>query len=242
MIPSSAPDARSGFALVEVMIAIAVIGISLLVLLQIRNQALHTFVSSGDQFSASWLAELKMNELVSQDLPDPKDNETWELSGSGDFSEFDNRFNELNRRFNEDWEERYSYYKFEYEWTKELVFVGPDFIGSQYDLDEWEVPVDERGQELLMDDPREKPAVRVVRVTLTVYLPEDSTTRAQSASSSSGSGSQSQVQTVNGRPAIQLVTYVDPNILFTAVEEEAQAAEAENTTPENTGNNTGTGE
>ena len=65
------PGRRRGFALLEVMIAVLIMGFALMFLLQIRNQTISSFAESGDQHTAAWLAELKMNEIMSQDLPDP---------------------------------------------------------------------------------------------------------------------------------------------------------------------------
>lgn len=214
---------KSGFALIEVLIAVVIIGVSLLVLLQVRNESIHQFLTIGDQHTASWLAELKMNELVSQDLPDPQNEETWEDSGSGNFAYLDKRTNELNAGYNQDWVWRDEFAKFEFEWKKEVIFIGREFIGDKWDLEGWEPAVDEFGETVDQEDPHENPAVRVVRVTLTVYLPEDNTRPAGERASTS----ERKVQMVNGRPAIQLVTYVDPSVLFAAEEEE----EAETTTP-----------
>ncbi|MCC7510594.1 MAG: prepilin-type N-terminal cleavage/methylation domain-containing protein [Planctomycetes bacterium] len=214
---------KSGFALIEVLIAVVIIGVALLALLQVRNQSIHQFLTIGDQHTASWLAELKMNELVSQDLPDPQDEETWEDFDSGNFAYLDKRANELNAAYNRDWVWRDEFAKFEFEWKKEVIFIGREFIGNQWDLEGWEPAVDEYGEAIDQEDPHENPAVRVVRVTLTVYLPEDSSRPAAEGTSTS----ERKVQMVNGRPAIQLVTYVDPSVLFAAEDDEA----AETTTP-----------
>ncbi len=213
---------QSGFALIEVLIAVVIIGVALLALLQVRNQSIHQFLTIGDQHTASWLAELKMSELVSQDLPDPQDEETWEKFDSGDFGYLDKRANELNAAYNPDWVWRDEFAKFEFEWKKEVIFIGREFIGDQWDLEGWEPAVDESGETVDQEDPHENPAVRVVRVTLTVYLPEDNS---RPAGASEGEGVR-KVQIVNGRPAIQLVTYVDPSVLFVAEEAETEAAAA----------------
>lgn len=198
-----------GVALVEVLVATAIMSVTLITLLQIQTQTEAKFIAAGDKHTGAWLAELKMNELLSEYLPNPEDEETWELTGGGDFSELDYRQNAINLTVNPNWEERYYFELFEYEWRKELVFIGADFIGSQFDLDAWEQPLDERGQPLeTLDDPREKAMARVVRVTLTVYLPR----RAQAAASEgegAGAGRGDQ-------QTIRLVTYIDPAIVFDA--------------------------
>jgi hypothetical protein len=199
---------RRGFALIEVLVAVLFIAIFMLVLLQIRNQALHQFIVSGDQHTGAWLAEMKMAELVSQDLPDPADDATWMTSGGGDFGDFDARVNDVNREINgEGWIERSHFIKFEYEWTKELLFIGPNFIGNKEDLDLWEQPLDETTGEPVVgeEDPMEQPAARIVRITLTVYLPE---LRAKPDAEDEGATQE--------RPSIKLVTYVDPAIVFDA--------------------------
>jgi hypothetical protein len=197
---------RKGFALIEVLVAVLFIAIFMLVLLQIRNQALHQFVISGDQHTGAWLAEMKMSELISQDLPDEADDSTWVTSGGGDFGDFDDRVNDINRDINEDWIERSHFAKFEYEWTKELLFIGPNFIGNKEDLDLWEQPLDETTGEPVAgeEDPMEQPAARIVRITLTVYLPE---LRARPGD---------EEEATQERPSIKLVTYVDPAIVFDA--------------------------
>ena len=204
---------RAGFALIEVLVAVLFMGVFMLALLQVRNQTLHQFLRSDDQHTGAWLAEMKMAELVSQNLPDPEDEESWVLFENGDFAEFDDRLNRVNERINENWTERTNFSKFEWECTKELIFIGPDFIGTQEDLDAWEQPLDESGEPTDEADPREKAAARVVRVTLTVFLPEPRP---------SGVADEEAPQ---GRPTIKLVTYVDPAILFQAepAEEEAPA-------------------
>lgn len=205
---------RKGFALIEVLVAVLFIGIFLLALLQVRNRTLHQFIRSGDQHSGAWLAEMKMAEVVSQRLPDPEDEETWVIYESGDFAEFDDRANDINAAINEDWVDRDHFSKFEWEVTKELIFIGPNFIGNDEDLELWEQPLDENGDPLDENDPREQAAARVVRITLIVYLPE--LPGAVAEEDENGEPRQS------GRPSIKLVTYVDPSVLFNAdVEEEA---------------------
>ena len=137
---------RSGFALIEVLVAVLFLAIFLLALLQVRNQALHQFLLSGDQHTGAWLAEMKMAEVVSERLPDPEDEDTWESSESGDFAYLDDRNNDINRSVNEEWSDRTKFAKFEWSVTKELVFIGPGFIGSREDLDAWEQPLDENGE------------------------------------------------------------------------------------------------
>lgn len=212
---------RKGFALVEVLVAVMFMGIFLLALLQVRNQTLHRFIISGDQHSGAWLAEMKMAEVISQNLPDPEDEETWVLFESGDFSEYDERTNDLNGPINPDWVERNHFSKFEWEVTKELIFIGPNFIGNDEDLELWEEPLDENGDPLGEDDPREQAAARVVRITLIVYLPEPPNAWAAADDSSE--------PRPQGRPSIKLVTYVDPYILYNAeVEDPAAPAPEEN--------------
>jgi hypothetical protein len=209
---------RKGFALIEVLVAVLFIAIFMLVLLQIRNQALYQFIVSGDQHTGAWLAEMKMTELVSQDLPDPADDTTWMTSGGGDFGDFDDRVNDLNRDINEDWVERSHFAKFEYEWTKELLFIGPNFIGNKEDLDLWEQPLDETTGEAVEgeDDPMEQPAARIVRITLTVFMPEPR------ARADDDKISDEEAEARRKRPSVKLVTYVDPATLF-----EAEAATEE---------------
>jgi type II secretory pathway pseudopilin PulG len=212
---STRRSALRGIALIEVMVALMIFGIAVVALLQIRAQTQHAFNSADDQHTGAWLAELKMNELISQNLPNPEEEDSYELFGSGDFSEIDFRLDQVNLAVNSDWVERPRFSRFEYEWRKELIFIGADFIGSTIDLENWEQPLDDRGQLLdTIDDPREKPAARVVRVTLTVYLPDDGRARPAEGRNEGG------LQMINGRPAIRLVTYVDPNILFEADPEE----------------------
>ena len=198
---------RKSFALIEVMVAVLFIGIFLLALLQVRNQALHQFLKSGDQHSGAWLAELKMAEVISQQLPDPENEDTWVMFDSGNFAEFDERTNDVNAQVNEDWVDRNHFARFEWEVTKELIFVGPNFIGNDEDLEYWEEPVDEYGDPLDEDDPREQPAARLVRITLIVYLPELP-------------GQQVEDEYGDMRPqerqSIKLVTYVDPAVVFNA--------------------------
>ncbi|MCA8916307.1 MAG: hypothetical protein KDB90_12935 [Planctomycetes bacterium] len=194
---------RSGFALIEVLVAVLFLAIFLLALLQVRNQALHQFLLSGDQHTGAWLAEMKMAEVVSERLPDPEDEDTWESSESGDFAYLDDRNNDINRSVNEEWSDRTKFAKFEWSVTKELVFIGPGFIGSREDLDAWEQPLDENGEPTTDADPRTKPAARIVRITLIVTLPETKQSQDPEAE-------------LSERPTIKLVTYVDPSILFSA--------------------------
>jgi len=199
---------RRGFVLIEIMVAVLFVGIFMLALLQIRNQTLHHFNRSGDQHTGAWLAEMKMAELVSQDLPDPENQDMWYLQGDGDFGDFNDRYNEVNRSVNEGWTDRAHFSKFEYEWTKELLFIGPNFIGNKEDLDNWEQPLDEFGEPVAGEDnPMEQPAARVVRITLIVWLPELPSTEAES-------------ETAQARPSVKLVTYVDPATLFNGEPEE----------------------
>ena len=196
---------RKGFALIEVLVAVLFIAVFMLALLQVRNQALHQFIRSGDQHTGAWLAEMKMAELISQDLPDPEDDTTWQTSDYGDFAYMDDRVNSVNRSINDEWGDRTHFAKFEYEWTKELLFIGPNFIGNKEDLDLWEQPLDETGEPIVgEEDPIEKPAARIVRITLTVYLPE-----------MPGAPANEEAATPE-RPSIKLVTYVDPATLYNA--------------------------
>lgn len=197
---------RKAFALIEVLVAVLFIAIFMLVLLQIRNQTIRQFIISGDQHTGAWLAEMKMAELISQDLPDPEDDTTWVTSDYGDFGYLDDRINSINANIQEGWEDRVVCGKFEFEWTKELLFIGPNFIGDREDLDMWEQPLDESGEPIIGEsDPLEKPAARVVRVTLIVYLPEKRY-----------NAGDEERDTTEERPTIKLVTYVDPAVLFNA--------------------------
>ncbi|MBZ0136327.1 MAG: hypothetical protein K8I27_08140 [Planctomycetes bacterium] len=205
-LPSVSANRRRGFALIEVLVAVLFIGIFLLALLQVRNQALHQFIRSGDHHSGAWLAEMKMAEVISQDLPDPENEETWFIQDSGDFAEFDERVNDINGRINENWVERNHFAKFEWEVTKELIFIGPNFIGNDEDLDLWEQPLDDNGDPLDEGDPREEAAARVVRITLIVYLPELPGYEKDEEGDSQP----------RQRESIKLVTYVDPAVLFNA--------------------------
>ena len=215
MITRRAPS-RSGFALIEVLVAVLFLAIFLLALLQVRNQALHQFLMSGDQHTGAWLAEMKMAEVISENLPDPEDEDTWVTFESGDFAYLDDRNNDINRSVNEEYSDRTIFANVEWECTKELIFVGPDFIGNREDLDAWEEPLDENGEPTGDADPTSKAAARIVRVTLTVFLPAPKR------------GSMQETET-GERPTVKLVTYVDPSILF-----DAQPATDE-TVPEGTG-------
>ncbi|MCA8913315.1 MAG: hypothetical protein KDB82_16575 [Planctomycetes bacterium] len=210
---------RRGFALIEVLVAVLFIGVFMLALLQVRNQALYQFLQSGDQHTGAWLAEMKMAEIVSEDLPDPADEDTWFLEDSGDFAEFDERNNEINAEVNEDWGNRTHFADFEWSYTKELIFVGPDFIGNKEDLDNWEQPLDDNGDPTEEGDPREQPAARLIRVTLTITLPPPKVgTRDENGDLVTGE-----------RKTIKVVTYVDPAVVFDAQPDEEAATEA---TPE----------
>ncbi len=215
-------EARSGFALLEVMIAILIMGLALLFLLQVRNQTITAFTDSGDQHTAAWLAEMKMNELLCQRLPDPEDPDTFFDEDSGDFRELDGRLHDFNRRVNPKWVERDYLGKFTYHWTKELIFIGSEFTGNKEDLDNWEQPVDANGEPTDEKDPRTQPAARVVRVTLEVMLP---LARGNDSEGSAESDTQ-----FEKRKTIKLVTYIDPATLRKVEEEPA----AETTTPATT--------
>lgn len=224
-----------GFALLEALVAIAIIGVTLLLLLQIRNNAVRQYLELGDQHTASWLAEMLMAELISEDLPDPSDEgeDTWYKSGNGDFSRFNDRLNQLNFGRNENWVERETFSKFEFEWTKELIFVGKDFIGNREDMDAWEQPEDERGDAIIeIKDPHSTPAVRLVRVTLRVFLPVKRVLNSEGEHESDAE--------LEKRRSISLVTYVDPNILHKAELEDVDGTTTTNTnTNTNTNNNGG---
>jgi len=199
---------RRGFALIEAVIAVFIVGVVLLVLLQVRNQAMQQYLMTSDQRTGAWLAEMKMAELISQALPDPEDEATWDTSGSGDFGDLNTRMNDINLRGNAEWSDRSTFSKFEYEWTKEMVFIGKDFIGSQLDLEAWEQPVDENGDPEIAQDPNAGPLARVVRVTLIVKVP--------SARQRNAEGEEvSDEEHEKGR-TIKLVTYVDPATLHAA--------------------------
>lgn len=199
---------RRGFALIEAVVAVLIVGVVLLALLQIRNQAMQQYLMMSDQRTGSWLAEMKMAELVSQALPDPADEDTWSTSGSGDFSDLNNRLNEVNLRGNAVWTERETFSKFEYEWTKELVFIGKDFIGGKAELDAWEAPVDENGELTGEQSPFDGPLARVVRVTLKVFIP--------AARQRTAEGDEVSDEVHEKNRTITLVTYVDPNTLHAA--------------------------
>lgn len=224
-----------GFAMIEALVAVLIIGIALLALLQVRNQTLLRFVESGDAHTGAWLAEMKMNELISQDLPDPEDEETWISNGSGDFGDYDTRANAINASVNEGWVERATFAKFEYEWTKELVLVGNEFIGSREQLEAWEAPLDENGDPEQVDDPRDKPLARVVRVTLKVKTP---LRRGRDAE-----GGEESDEAYEKRREIKLVTYVDPAVVFNAAEEDTEETteSASNGGTNNGGTNNGGG-
>jgi len=214
---------RRGFTLIEVMVAILILSLVMVGLIMVRANAVYSFIQSSDQFSAAWLAELKMQELMSQRLPDPEDEGTWEDEGWGDFAHYDHISNEFNLMYNPDWVDRDHFARFEYRWRKEMVFIGTDFIGSQYDLENWEAPVNEFGEPMEQDDPRQKPAARVVRITLTVYIPFDETEDVFAYSQRNPN-----TQIIDGRPALRLVTYVDPTVLFDGARD---IAEEENAPP-----------
>lgn len=216
--------AKRGFALLEVMVAVLIMGIALLFLLQVRNQTITAFNESGDSRTAAWLAELKMNEILSERLPDPEDAETFIIEDSGTFAEMDNRVNEFNRRASEKWYDREYLARFEYKWTKELIIVSQDFIGSKDDLDNWEQPLDASGEPTEDKDPRTQVGARVIRVTLEVMMP-----LAAQRDAEGGLESESALQK---RRSIKLVTYLDPYTL---------KKPAESATTSGTGGTSGTG-
>lgn len=207
---------KGGFLLIEVLIAVVILGIVLLSLLQVRNTSFNKFINSNDRHTGAWLADMKMSELMAENLPDPSDAATFELSGSGDFGYLDDRYNDANSEINDNWEDRENFQKFTFEWTKELIFIGQDFIGSQDDLAEWE-PSESAvsgGDEAIEDeDPNNKPAARVVRITLRIIMPDRS-------KKSDESGPPDNI--------IELITYVDPKMLFEAAEEDEDASNPEN--------------
>lgn len=194
-----------GFALVEALAAALIMSVVLLTLLEIRNNSIRWFTLSGDQYTAAWLAEMKMNELMSQRLPDSAKEDTFSFGDSGNFAELDERVNSLNRSVNEGWKDREYFAKFEFEWTKELIFVGKDFTGLQTDLENWEPELDDYGTPTT-DDPRSKPMARVVRITLEVKRPL--------ARGVTKEGEEEADETWEKRRTIKLVTYVDPATLF----------------------------
>ncbi|MEE9311438.1 MAG: hypothetical protein V3V10_03390 [Planctomycetota bacterium] len=200
------------FMLLEVLVATMLIGVILLYLLQIRNQTLVQFLHSSHDNTGVWLAEMKMAELMAEDLPDPSEPDTFETGDSGDFEYMDERYNDVNSEINENWKERDIYIQYKFEWTKELIFIGSDFIGTQENLDNWE-PSEEAsdsGEEAVADeDPNNKPAARVVRITLKVYH-EDTKGKVD--------------------PITTLVTYVDPAMLYEAGEEEEDPSNPEGET------------
>lgn len=223
---------RGGFALIEAVVAVLIVSVALLALLQTRNQAMQQYLAMADHRSGSWLAEMKMAELVSQALPDPADDTTWNTSGSGDFGDLNARMNEINLRGNAEWAERNTFSKFEYEWTKELIFIGEDFIGTQEDLDAWEQPVDEMGDPTYAKNPNDGPLARVVRITLKVFIP--------SARARNAEGDEVSDEDHDKSRTIKLVTYVDPNTLHAAEIENIDEAGGSGTGGTGTGG-TGTG-
>ncbi len=184
------------------MVAVLIMGIALLFLLQVRNQTISAYNDSGDSRTAAWLAELKMNEILSERLPDPEDEDTFIIEDSGDFGSYDARVNDFNRRASESWGDKSYLSRFEYKWTKELIFVGQTFTGNKDDLDNWEQPLDDAGEPTDEKDPRTQPAARVVRVTLEVTMP-----LAVQRDAEGGLESESALQK---RRSIKLVTYLDP--------------------------------
>ncbi|MCF6228467.1 MAG: hypothetical protein L3J82_07405 [Planctomycetes bacterium] len=197
------------FMLLEVLVATMLIGVALLYLLQVQNQTLVQFMESKHDNTGVWLAEMKMAELMAEDLPDPSEPGTFETSDSGDFEFMDDRYNEVNSEINDNWKDREIYYQYKYEWSKELIFIGSDFIGAQEDLDNWEPSEDasNSGEDAIADeDPNSKPAARVVRITLKVYH-EDNKGKVD--------------------PITTLVTYVDPAMLYEAGEEEEDPSNPE---------------
>lgn len=220
-----------GMVLLEALIAVLLVAVCLLVLLQVRNSAMQQYLQLGDQYTGSWLAELKMAELVSENLPDPADEDTWYLSGGGDFSDFNARLNDLNYGRNENWAERGTFSKYEFEWKKELIFVGKDFIGTREEMDAWVQPVDDSNEPIIdLKDPHTQPAARLVRVTLKVHLPMPRGRDAQ--------GEEESDYEHEKRRTITLVTYVDPNTMHKA---EIESVEPAATTPAPTTTNTSTG-
>jgi type II secretory pathway pseudopilin PulG len=218
MTAATRTDNQQGIALIEVVVAVLLFAVAVVTLLGIQVQLIRGFNLAGDSHTAAWLAELKMEELLSQNLPDPNDEETWELTGGGDFSEFDAWSNSVHESIREDWQWRSSFANFEYRYRKELVFVGPEFIGSRYELEGWEDPTDRYSSDIPVNNPLEQPAARIVRVTLIVYLPEGYAPRGDQTG-----GDQSRYQMIDGRPAIRMVTYVDPGVLMDAISEEAES-------------------
>ncbi|MBX3475204.1 MAG: prepilin-type N-terminal cleavage/methylation domain-containing protein [Planctomycetes bacterium] len=224
---------RRAFALIEAVVAVLIVGVVLLALLQVRNQAMQQYLMMSDQRTGAWLAEMMMAELISEALPDPQDEATWSTSGSGDFSDLNNRLNDINLRGNASWTDRATFTKFEYEWTKELVFIGTDFIGSKAELDAWEAPVNDRGEPTGEKSPLDEPLARVVRVTLTLFIPAQRQRNAE--------GEEVDDQQHEKNRTIRLVTYVDPNTLHAAeIESVDQPAGGTGTGGTGTGG-TGTG-
>mgnify|MGYP001161528319 FL=1 len=218
---------RSGVALIEVLMAILFIGVFLLALLQIRNQSIRQFLITGDQYTASWLAEMKMNELISEDLPDPMNDQElpWDTGWiEGDFADFDERVNSLNASVYKDWTDRATFARFTYRYRKELIFVGPEFIGTKDELEVWEPPLDAEGNApeldaegnpIGVDDPREQPTARLIRITLQVDIPQlgdASRDEAEEEAIDPRTGTRARKQS----RVIHLVTYVDPDILYEA--------------------------
>lgn len=223
-----------GVALVEVLMAILFVGIFLLALLQVRNQALRQFLITGDQYTASWLAEMKMNELMSEDLPNPNsDTDTpWDTGWvEGDFADFDERVNALNSGVYRDWVDRSTFARFTFRYRKELIFVGAEFIGTREELENWEPPLDAEGKApeldaegnpIGVDDPRKMPTARLIRITLQVDVPQLTKVDAEDEEEvDRRTGTRPRQQT----KVIHLVTYIDPDILFEAEAKAEEAAE-----------------
>jgi len=212
---------RRGLALLEALVAVLIIGVVLVALIQIRNLAIRNFLTSSDQYTASWLAELLMEELLSQDFPDPEDEATWVLSGEGDFGHVDEKVNAANAVADPDWTDRRTFSTFTYRWTKELLFVGSEFTGDRDALEEWEAPQDANGEEADVDSPLEKPAVRIVRVVAEVFLPERRGQNVEPVSREER-GTREAEGPGGGAAAksIKLVTYFDPREVLESTSKE----------------------
>lgn len=217
-----ARQSRRGFSLLEALIACLIMAVVLMGMLDVRNNSIRWFTLSGDQYTAAWLAEMKMNELMSERLPDPSKEDTYSDADNGNFGEYDERVNSLNRTYNQKWTDRLYFEQFTYEWKKELIFVGQDFSGLQTDLEAWEPELDSYGQPT-GDDPRTKPMARVVRIALVVKRPL--------ARGVTADGEDEPEDQWDKRRTLRLVSYVDPATLFGGKAAATDPAPTPNPTP-----------
>ncbi len=64
------PSSRHGFTLLEVMIAIAILGMGLLALLSLQHQSMQSVISAQDETRAAMLAQVVMTDAELQRYPD----------------------------------------------------------------------------------------------------------------------------------------------------------------------------